>query len=61
MELLRFDHLDDPHPVFEPRVQEFESWMATVPVVCGTPEREEAGRAFANLSLESGLDLIAHA
>ncbi|MGA3028415.1 MAG: hypothetical protein ABSF98_27020 [Bryobacteraceae bacterium] len=61
MELLRFDDFDDPPPLFEPRVQEFQNWLATAPVLCGAPRPRENQRAFVESSLERELDLIAHA
>jgi len=60
MELLRFDHLHDAHPLFEPRVREFQSWLATVPVVCAAPRRTSR-QDFAGFSLQRELDLVAHA
>ena len=60
MELLRFDHLHDAHPLFEPRVREFQTWLATVPVVCGAPRRTTRLN-FAGFSLQRELDLVAHA
>jgi len=61
MELLRFDHLDDAHPLFEPRVQEFQNLLATMPVICRGPRPGAGRREFAGFALQPELDLIAHA
>jgi len=60
MELLRFDRLHDAHSLFEPRIREFQTWLSTVPVICGA-SRRTGRRDFARFSLQRELDLVAHA
>lgn len=60
MELLQFDRLHDPFPLFERQVQEFRDRLAMVPVICGAPERGRNRPAVTDFSLERELDLIAH-
>jgi hypothetical protein len=61
MELLRFDQLDNPPAPLKPRMHELQSWLATVPVLCGALQRRENQGAFAEFPMERDLDLIAHA